>query len=224
MTTLYYTISSNNISNITNISIESYLRFYNKNIKIYIVSPTEIENKINRTEVVYINAENIIPQKYYEYGIHNICKWLKSQLPNIVDIYNFDRIIYSDSDILYFKNINDYLDTLSDSFIHISHEGYKIRKLKRNKVCSGFIYFNPNKFKDFYIDWSQKIENRISSQPKLLDQPCLQEMVDLKYCNSYNLIDKTIISQIKEFKSNCYGMHYIFKNYNDMILDYKIIS
>ena len=104
MKILHYTISTNNYSQPTNMSAKSFLKNFSGEFIIF--STHEIEDKIIDSRVRYINSEKYFEKNYIDLADHRKAKFLKAKIHKIIDISDYQLVIYADSDILYFKDIH----------------------------------------------------------------------------------------------------------------------
>lgn len=209
-----YTITSDNYYyKFTEKSLKSFIiSCGDSGIKYYVLSPHEIEDKIDNENIVYVNMEKLIPENVRSLGVKTACKWLKTQIGNVIKLDELDWLIYSDSDVLYFRDITPILENKDPNMIHLSYDSARGRfqNLERNKYrfCSGFMIFSPSQFPHLLHEWKARVEVRMVDKPKLLDQPCLIDLLKEQYpdnCKSI-LLDEV---SYKGRRENCYVTHYI---------------
>lgn len=209
-----YTITSDNYYyKFTEKSLKSFIiSCGDSGIKYYVLSPHEIEDKIDNENIVYVNMANLIPEHVRSLGIKTTCKWLKTQIGNVIHIDELDWLIYSDSDVLYFKDIVPIIESKDPEIFYMSYDSVqgRFQNLERNKYrfCSGFIMFKPSNFPNILNEWKSRVECRMVDNPKLLDQPCLIELLKENYSDECKSIPLTEVSY-KGRLDNCYVTHYI---------------
>ena len=202
MKILHYTISTNNYSQPTNMSAKSFLK--NCSGEFIIFSPHEIEDKIIDSRVRYINSEKYFEKNYIDLSPMKKCCFLKSKIHKIIDISYYQLVIYADSDILYFKDIHQPISIMDDNFIYISSD--HPMGMDYTNLCSGFLFFSPQKYPLFLSDWEKIIPSTIKS--KYVDQPALHNLIKEKYINNYRLISTEVMA-IKRKTPDCYAAHYV---------------
>lgn len=215
---IIYTVSSNNYSHFTVKCLNSFLLNCStmSNIKFYVLSPHEIQDKVINEKIVYLNLKKNIPKNVFDLGIKTQCKWLKTKSLDYIPEINIDWLIYSDSDVLFFKDFSDFLNNKEEDIFHISYGSNrsKFQNLERNKYrfCSGFLFFKPKSFPNILNEWEAKVLERMVTSPKLLDQPSLIELLREKYYNICKSIPLDEVSY-KGRRNGVYITHYINKKY-----------
>lgn len=215
---IIYTITSNNYSKFTCKCLKSFLINCStmENIKFYVLSPHEIKDKVLDDRIEYLNLQGSIPKNVFSLGVKTQCKWLKTKALDFIPTNNVDWLIYSDSDVLFFKNFNEILERKDENKFHISYDGArsKFQNLERNKYrfCSGFLFFKPKIFPNILREWEEKVLERMVDKPKLLDQPSLIEILKTKYSNNCQSIPLDEVSY-KVKRDGAYITHYINKKY-----------
>lgn len=100
-----------------------------------IFSPHELKDKIKHDRIKYINMCKWC--EAYNFNIRDTCKLLKSLIYKEINVLEYDWIVYSDSDILYFKDILKKIINLNKNNINISYDGNR-KITNKFQLCSGF--------------------------------------------------------------------------------------
>ena len=79
MDVIYTITSSNYYEKFTRKCLISFMKNCNEsNIKFYVLSPHEIENKIVHENIIHVNMENNVRDDVKKFGVKTTCKWLKT--------------------------------------------------------------------------------------------------------------------------------------------------
>ena len=216
-----YTITSSNYHHITKKSIESFLKNCSKQI-FHILHSDEIPDKVQNERVVYINVKDIVYNEGYSIenlGIRKYSLFSKALADKVIDLTKYERIVYADSDILYFKDIFEHITTLDKEKVYFCTNG--VRDVPRTyvNINSGFIVFSPKNL--FFQEWRNEMDRMIKANEdiKYLDQDALIHVFEKK-ASICDFIPLSILS-FKGRREGCMACHYIARKLFRFEADYK---
>jgi len=208
----FYTITSSNYYWITEKSIKSFLKNCDSKEIYHIYCVDNIENKLIDSRIIYKDISEVMNKVGYsieKLGISSYCMFSKSVFDLIEKKSIYEKIIFADSDILYFRDIVQYINELDCNTIYTCMNLNKDKKKKYthpNSLNSGFICIPRKHANDFFIKWRMEMERLIIKENiiKNVDQIALRNIDgDLKSIR----IPLTVLS-LKTRRDNCYACHY----------------
>ena len=235
----YYTITTNSFYQYTSLMIKSFIK-YSPNNKIYVLTVDNIENKIEHPSITYLSCQPII-DKYVSNNIDLqskmtlklCCWWIKSRCVDFQDLMDTEYITYIDSDILFFKDISEYINNTifnhSDTLFYAANDGRKISTPPL--INSGFYFSNINKypFIDLMNSWNDMMLNLLPKRMsfrrtnkllfKYFDQTTLKNLLSTDKYKNYQALDPNIIGY-RRYSSNLVLAHYIKTHKYRMASDY----
>lgn len=206
-----------------NMMIDSFC-LYNPTIPMHILCCHK-NMKVHKYNNIILHDASMTYQKEFDKNKKPsyACKKIKSLFHKFINIIEYDTIIYTDCDVLFYQNISPlYEDKNLSENIYFSHDGHKERPDTKNidKICTGFFIFNPNQFQDLLEEWSLSIDKISLTRPKYLDQPAMKAVVSDKYEDKLSIISLEEIS-MKFKRQNVIATHYIRNYIHRMVKDYS---
>jgi len=217
-----YTVANEKYFSKLKMMLNSFLS-YNNSIDIHILL-----TNFNKQTDILLSRPNIslhdVSKDYVKYssryGSSRACKKIKSLIHTYINVKNYDILIYSDCDVIFYNNINKLFLNKNLDHIQLSYDGGRQRGLDIYKICTGFFFFSPKQYPDLLNDWGLEIDKMIINKPKFLDQPAMKNVLKLdNYKNNFDIIPLDEVSQ-KFKRPNVIATHYIRKKSGCMYADY----
>lgn len=236
----YYTITTNSFYQYTLLMIKSFIK-YNPNNSIYVLTVDNVENKLEHSNVIYLSCQSII-DKYITNNLNLqshmtlklCCWWMKSRCVDFSELMDAEYIAYIDSDILFFKNISDYINntilTNSTDLFYAANDGRQI--LSPPLINSGFYFANIYKypFIDLMNSWHDMMLNLLPARSsyrktnkllfKYFDQTTLKNLLSIDKYKNYQVLDPNFIGY-RRYSTNLVLTHYIKMHKYKMASDYS---
>lgn len=237
----FYTISTNSFHTYTTMMLNSFVKNNScQDNRFYVLTLDNIIEPVKHNNIIYYNCSEIITKYLNTIDIHSminrICWWMKSRCVEFPEILNTDYLVHVDGDILFFKDISLYIESLmqnnDDSYFYAANDGHRI--LSNKLINSGFYFANIHKypFVELMNDWGSRmlelIPNIYSYRKtnkllfKYLDQTTLKEFLHTERFNKYEVLDPHFIGY-RRHNSNLVLAHYIKKHKWKMFRDYEAI-
>lgn len=218
-----YTICNNSYLNKLMMMLDSFY-LHNANIDFHLLlcdnNATISQNHKNVIIHDMVSVYEKYSQQYQKPSY--ACKKIKSLFNTCVDIFDYDIVVYTDCDVLFYKDITRLLPDKDFQNIYFSHDGGRERAHRSliSKICTGFFMFAPQNFPNILNDWSVAIDQLIINRPKYVDQPAMKNlMTSNQYINKFAIIPVEQIS-MKFKRPNAIATHYIRKYGHNMYKDY----
>ena len=223
MKTIIYTVVNDSYISKLKMMLNSFFTF-NNSIDFHILSanPQAITFN-NHPKIILHDASSLFHNYLGEYRKPSYsCKKIKSLITEFIDIKEYDLIIYTDCDVIFYDNIDRLINQKDLSTIHFSYDGATYKRFDKYNICTGFFYFTPCRFPNLLQDWSLSIDELAIHRPKYLDQPAMKKILKTPlYDSSFSLISLEDISQ-KFKRNNVIATHYIKRRGYNMHNDYSI--
>jgi lipopolysaccharide biosynthesis glycosyltransferase len=222
MKILIYTVVNDAYLHKLKMMINSFYTF--NNIDFHILSTNsslKVSNK--NTKIATHDASSLFQHHFDQHKKTSYaCKKLKALVSHFIEINNYDIVIYTDCDVLFYKNINSLITDKNWEYIYFSYDGGSYKYYNDHNICTGFFIFSPKYFPSLLTDWYFEIEKQVIHRPKYLDQPAMKNVLYTPdYANKFSLIPLIEISQ-KFKRSDVVATHYIRRRGYNMYNDYKL--
>jgi lipopolysaccharide biosynthesis glycosyltransferase len=221
MKIIIYTVVNDAYVTKLKMMLNSFFTF-NSSIDFHVLSASTQPPVFDKNTKIILHDASSLFQNYLEkYRKPSYaCKKIKSLITEFVNINDYDLIIYTDCDVIFYDSINKFIFEKTLDTINFSYDGGTYRNFNKYNICTGFFYFSPNKFPNLLKDWSVEIDTLVTQRPKFLDQPAMKNIVKTSiYNNNFSLISLEEISQ-KFKRNNVIATHYIRRRGYNMYNDY----
>lgn len=219
---LVYTVCNNSYIEKLKMMLNSFLT--HNTIDIHVLTCDFDKSFISKNTDNQVIAHNV-SDLYQEYKDNfkrpsYACKRMKSSVNQFINTESYDIVIYTDCDVLFYKNINSLIEKLDLDKINMSYDGSTYRRYTPYNICTGFFVFNPKIHTNLLFDWDLNIMHYIQQKSKYIDQPAMRTLMKQdSYQDKFTLISLEDIS-MKYKRSDTVATHYINRRSHNMFRDY----